>query len=216
MKKFLLLLWNKFFDHLISVIIGAVFTTSFVLEIFTKIKPLTKLVIPFLIWRWSGWIVLVVVVTILLVRNKIIKSRAERQGKIKSPPKYHASFERKVEEREFAGVVWKILVGTNADPSRTELTRESVFAWPYPRAYCPECDYELERKGTNWFCMPCRKNYKIPKDLQENTWEKVRRNYERLVVQWGYNNFGLAEDEHKPFRVVLRELKKKREEKNKE
>lgn len=210
MKKILSLIWEKTFDHLVSVLIATIFTTSFVLQIFTKIKPFSKLAPRFLMWRWSGWIILVVVVAIWWVKNELTKRRANKQDFIREPPKYHASYDRRIQERQFAGVIWKIFVGSNVKPSTTELSRESVFAWPSPHAYCPECDYELERKKSNWYCMPCRKNYKIPKELQENTWEKIRRNYERLIVQWGYNNFGIAADDHKPFRTILREMIRKR------
>lgn len=216
MKNILLSIWNKILDNLINTFITAIFATLASLEFFTKIKPITQLIIPFLMWKWSGWIVLIVVIVVLYIRNEIAKKRTNTQGIIRKPPKYHASFEKKAEEREFAGVIWKIFVGSNVNSSITELNRESVFAWPFPHAYCPECDYELERKRTNWYCMPCKKNYKIPRELQDNTWEKIRRNYERLVVKWGYNNFGIADDNHKPFRVILRENKRKKEEGQKE
>lgn len=215
MKNFLLSLLNKIQDHLVGIIIAAIFTTPFILEIFTKIKLITQFIIPLLFWKWSGWIALVIVLLILLIINKINKRRVTKQSIFQKPPKYYASHDRRVEEREFAGVIWRILVGSNVEPFKTELTRESVFAWPFPHAYCPECDYELERRRVDWYCMPCNKYYKIPKELRENTWEKIRRNYERLVVQWGYNNFGIGTDDHKPFRVVLRNMKKERENKEK-
>ena len=214
MKKILSLVWNKIIEHLVGSLFAAIFTTSFILEFFSKIKPITQVVLPFLMWKWSGWIALAVALVTLWVRNAITKRRVTKQS-IQKPPKYYASFDRRVEEREFAGVIWRILVGSNVEPHKTELSRESVFAWPFPHPYCPECDYELERKRIHWYCMPCRKNYKISKELRENTWEKIRRNYERLVVQWGYNNFGIAEDNHKPFRAVLRDMKKEREKRNK-
>lgn len=213
MKKILLSVWNKIIDHLVGILIATVFTTSLVLEIFTKIKFFTQLVFPFLMWKWSGWIALMIVLAILWIRNEITKRRVTEQNIIKKPPKYYASHDRGVEEREFAGVIWRILVGSNVDPFKTELSREAVHAWPFPHAYCPECDYELERRKTNWYCMPCKKNYKILKELRENTWEKIRRNYERLVVQWGCNNFGIADDNHKPFRVMLRDARQKKEKK---
>lgn len=216
MKKIILLVWSKIVDHLVGLLITAIFTTPFILEIFTKSKPITQLVLPFLMWQWSGWITLTIILVTLWLKNEITKRRITKQSIIRKPPKYYASYDRRVEEREFAGVIWRILVGSNVEPHKTELTRESVFAWPFPHAYCSQCDYELERKRIYWYCMPCRKNYKVPKELRENTWEKIRRNYERLVVQWGYNNFGIAEDNHKPFRVVLRDMKKEREKRNKQ
>lgn len=213
MRNLLLFTWNKILDHLVGSIIIMIFTSSIVLEVFTKIKLITQIVFPFLMWRWSGWIALIIVLITLWIRYKITKKQAnKRQSVIRKPPKYYASYDRRVEEREFAGVIWRILVGSNTEPAKTELLRESVFAWPFPYAYCPQCDCELERKKTNWYCIICKKNYKIPKDLRKNTWEKVRRNYERLVVQWGYNNFGIAEDDHKPLGVILREMKKKKKE----
>ncbi|MBU4580133.1 hypothetical protein KKB43_03900 [Patescibacteria group bacterium] len=204
--------WDKIQDHFISVIIATIFTTSFILEIFTKIKLITQFIIPLLLWKWSGWITLVIVLTVLWARNKVIKKRIAKQSVIQKPPKYYASFDRRVEEREFAGVIWRIIVGSNIEP-QIELKKESVFVWPFPCAYCPECDYELERKNNKWYCMPCKRYYKIPQEIQENTWEKIRRNYQRLVVQWGYNNFGIANDDHKPFRVELKNMKKERENK---
>lgn len=210
MKKSLLLVRDKVVDHLVGVLIAIILASPFVLEIFTKAKPFTQLAVTFLSSRWSDLIVFAFVSISWLVRKEIIKRRINKQGIIRKPPKYYASYVRETKEREFAGVIWKILVGSNVQPSVTELSRESVFAWPFPRPYCPECDYELERKKTRWYCMPCRKNYQIPRELREYTWEKIRRNFERLIVQWGYNNFGIAEDDHKPLSVVLRQMKKKR------
>lgn len=181
--KILLFIWKKIIDHLVGAVIATIFTTSFILEIFTKIKPLTQLVIPFLMWKWSGWIALLVILATLWIRNEITKRRVIKQGIVQKPPKYYASHDKRVKEREFD---------------------------------CPECDYELERKNTNWYCMPCKKYYKIPKELRENTWEKIRRNYQRLVVQWGYNNFGISEDDHKPFRVVLRNIEKEKKRRQRE
>ena len=155
-----------------------------------------------------------IVSVIFFIKELVSKRRATKQINIPNPPKYHASFDRRVEEREFAGVIWRILVGSNVEPDH-KLSREFVYAWPFPRAHCPECDYELERKRIHWYCMPCKKKYKIPRELRKNTWEKVRRNYQRLVVQYGCDNFGIAEDNHKPLRVVLRNMKKDQEERKK-
>ena len=182
-------MWDKIVDHLLTVFFSIIFASPFVLEIFTKTKPLTRLAISFLSSRWSDLIIVLFFSIIWLARKEIIKRRVNKQSIIPKPPKYHASLHRRTEEREFAGVIWKILVGSNVQPSARELSRESVFAWPFRRPYCPECDYELERKKTTWYCMPCRKHYKIPRELREYTWEKVRRNFERLIVQWGYNNY---------------------------
>ena len=129
---------------------------------------------------------------------------------ISEPPRYYASFDQKTDEREFAGVIWKIVVGTGVDPSTGKLSRESVWAWPHPRPFCLECDYQLERQKRKWHCLPCKRDYKIPRELRENTWEKVRRNFERFIVQWGWNNFGLADETYKPFRVMIREMKQHR------
>lgn len=183
------------------------------LELFSRVKPITKYIWPLISWRWSGWIILVIGLLFLWIKKKIIK-KSSYNNYIKNPPKYHASHDRTIEEREFAGVIWRIVVGTNLEPG-VRYSREGVFAWPYQNPYCPECDYQLERRKKSWYCMPCKKEYKIPKDIRENTWEKVRRNYERFIVQWGYNNFGLANEDHKPMRVFLREAKKAQEEKMK-
>jgi len=210
MQKFFLSLWGKIVDHILGIFLTTIITTPFILEIFTKIKPVTRLVVPFLLWQWSGWIALVIILVVLWIRNKIEKRQTNKQTIIRKPPQYYASFDRRVEECEFAGVIWRILVGTNLEPSKAKLSRESVFAWPLPGAYCSECDYELERRRTAWYCMPCKKTYRIPKEIRQNTLEKVRRNYERLIVQWGYNNFGIANDNHKPLRVLIRDSKKEK------
>lgn len=211
MKKFLNNLWDKILEHLASVIITFLIAVASSLQIFSRIKPITKYIWPLISWRWSGWIALIITLFIFWVKKKIKKS-SDRDYITSNPPKYHASHDRITEEREFAGVVWRIVVGTNVEPG-VRYSREGVFAWPYQNPYCPECDYELERRKKSWYCMPCKKEYKIPKDIRENTWERVRRNYERFIVQWGYNNFGLANEDHKPLRVLIREAKKAQEEK---
>lgn len=214
MKNLLMSVWDKALDHLVGTIIGTLLTTSLLLEIFTRVKPITQFVIPLVTWRWSGWIALAIVLIAYWLWKMLVKRRVARQSLVQRPPKYYASHDRGVEEREFAGVIWRIVIGSNAEPSKTRLSREDVFAWPLPHAYCPECDYELERKRVRWYCMPCKKYYGIPRELRENTWEKIRRNYERLVVQWGYNNFGIGGDNHKPLRVVIREAQTRKREKN--
>lgn len=211
MKKLLLLVLNLVLNNILSVIIGLIITTSVILEIFTKIKFWTTCFFPLLSWRWTGWVLFLIVIAfiiIYLVKNKLANRKLKEQTQIWKAPKYHASFDRQIEDRKYAGVIWKIFVGTDMDPSNRELARASVYAWPFPHAYCPNCDYELERKKNHWYCMPCEKKYIIPKLLRFNTWEKIRRNYNRLIVKWGYNNFGLAEDDYKPFRKILEDLKK--------
>ncbi|MDD2696618.1 MAG: hypothetical protein PHE52_00460 [Candidatus Pacebacteria bacterium] len=213
MKNFFSLIWNKILDNLLNTLIVGLISSSIILEFFTKIKIITYLIPSFIMWQWSGWLILLLFIVILLVRKEIIKKRINKQGRVQEQPKYHASHDRVVEEREFAGVIWKIIVGTNVNPSERVLSIDEVWVWPFPRPYCPECDYELERKNNTWYCMPCKKKYRIPRDLREYTWEKIRRNYKRLIVQWGYNNFGLGDDSHKPFRTVLRSFKKEGEKK---
>lgn len=217
MKKILLWLWDKFIDHILGVIL-TLLVIPFVLEFWTKFKPISLWVIPFLAWRWTGWIF----VAIILMTGYIfwgIKNRADNKQRIsvraiQPAPKYHASFDRKIHEGEYAGVIWKILVGVDVEPLKSEVSRESVRVWPFPRPFCPKCDYELERKKSRWYCMPCNKNYQIPRNLRENTWEKIRRNYQRFVVQWGWNNFGIKETQ-KPFNVELREIKKRKSKRSK-
>ncbi len=220
MKKFLLRVVETIISNLIvSILLSLLIPTFIVLETHTTFKPISRFVLPLLFWKGTGWVAFVVIIVILVIKRWISKKRAAgikaTPSRISPPPKYHASIDKKPEEREYAGVVWKILVGTDVNPLQHSLPREVIHVWPFPEPYCRECDYQLERKEAKWYCMPCRKYYKIPKELQENTWEKIRRNYERLIVQWGYNNFGIGSDNEKPLRVVIREMREQRD-KNKD
>ena len=87
MKKFFLSLWGKIVDHILGIFLTTIITTPFILEIFTKIKPVTRLVVPFLLWQWSGWIALVIILVVLWIRNKIEKRKEmlERSGQMGVP-----------------------------------------------------------------------------------------------------------------------------------
>ncbi len=206
---------KSFFEKIVSIILdhvlAVVITGAFLVWVYNVgILPTFFLFMSFVLHWWSGWLFATALIVWYLIQQFRNKRQLLGNGAVLNPPEYYASFHREIFEREYADVIWKIHVGTNFDPSGRELRLESVRAWPYPHPHCPACDYELERHLTSWYCMPCRKSYPIPKNMQRDTWEKIRRYYQRLVAQYGYNNFGIIEDGQKPLSVELRELKKRR------
>jgi hypothetical protein len=164
-KNFFKFILSKLTDHLVGLGLGLLITSSAVLEFFTKIKPLSGFLVPFILSRWSD-LLLFVVLLIFTARHYWSNHRNYGSDKIPNPPKYHASHDGKIEEREYEGVIWKLLVGTNQNPSKGEIRREGIIVWPHPNPYCIQCDFELGRIRNKWYCLPCKKRYKIPHDLR--------------------------------------------------
>lgn len=73
-------------------------------------------------------------------------------------------------EVKIAGVVWKIWIGS--DTPFMPLENKRVWA---DGPFCPYCDYKLDWdfRRNIWKCIKCGRRFKIPKDLRDDTREKI-------------------------------------------
>ena len=210
--KFITRLFNSAIEHyFLSILLILISPTTIVIYL-KKINPLSTWLIPFIKWNGSGWVVAAIFLFALIflqIRNHFFQKSKIIKNWFSDPPKFNANHDNKTFEREYAGVIWKVIAGSDVEPGMQALPREAIKVWVYPNPRCPKCGYQLERYKNRWHCTSCEVNYKIPKKLRDHTWEKIRRIFETYLVQWGHNNFGIAEEQSKPLRVQLEEIKEK-------
>ncbi len=181
------------------------------IQIFTRVDPLGHAKQFIRMW-YSGWIVLLVICVVASVWHLILwrksKNKLRQNDPIPKSPSYFAQHNPRFVEREHGGVIWKVMPGTNTNPNKHALRGLDVFAWVQPNPYCPVCGCELERQSTRWYCTYCDTGRNVPKKLRNETRKKINRIFQTFVVQWGHNNFGIAETSQKSIDAFIREREK--------
>lgn len=210
MKKFIKKLFTKVLEHYVIAILFIILPTSTILELYTEHKPITSYVVPFFQWYWTPWIILGLVLIAIAIHHIIKKVKKEKPDREVIPPKYFASHNQGFVDREYSNVIWKIMVGSDAGPSMSnKISEHNVRAWIKKDPYCPECNFELERIGKKWVCIPCSKSYSIPRNLRDDTWVKMTKIFERYIMRLAPRNWMIGERPQKPFHKYLKERKKK-------
>lgn len=209
MKDFFKKFFAKIFEHYILAILTMVLPVGGILELYTKYKPISNYAVPFFQWYWAPWIILASVLACLLLRHLVKRLKKEKSERQIIPPKYFASHDQRFVDREYANVIWKVMIGSDAGPSMSDAIDEyNVRVWIKKDPYCPECDFELEKIGKKWHCIPCSKNYPIPSELRDDTWAKMTKIFQRYSFRLAPRNWMIGEKPQIPFHKYLKNRKK--------
>lgn len=135
-------------------------------------------------WRYSGWIVLAVVIS-WSVMKKQIKNKEDFSGVVRPalpPPRYKHEEYNPVEQH---GVNWRFWRGASTPPSFNELLGDAGLRSWVDGPYCVSCEYELDESsdGTKWTCANGHKPVKIPKSLQGNYRRKMIKAFDAELRQ---------------------------------
>lgn len=202
-------LFAKILEHYLMTILVIVLPASTILELCTKYKPVTNYAVPFFQWYWTPWIILMGLFIWITIKHLTKKIRKEKRDKKVKPPKYFASSDQGFVDREYANVIWKVMIGSDAGASMSNTIGEhNVRVWIKRDPYCPECNFELERIGRKWHCIPCSKNYAIPTNLKNDTWVKMTKIFQRYSKRLAERNWMVDEKPQVPFHKYLKDRKR--------
>lgn len=141
------------------------------------LENVRNIIIAVVSWRYSGWIVAIILVAIWLLTENRKKSHTDMAGFVPVAPIYKHEEFNPIKQY---GVFWSFWRGNNT-PSAFDyaLGGAPLKGW-VDGPFCPECDYELEKntKGTKWVCIKCKSNFSIPADIRSNTKDKLIKIFE--------------------------------------
>jgi len=136
----------------------------------TSLNLLSDHILPFLsTWYIATIIILSLVLIITLA--KLAKGKGPGIHIISPPPSQPMyKYEETEQLANGAGVKWKVWLGHDRIGGGEEDRRVWVEG-----PYCPKCHYELDqdKAGKRWHCLKCNKYTPIPKELREDTIEKM-------------------------------------------
>lgn len=113
----------------------------------------------------TGWVFSVLII-LTIVFIFVVKRNSAPIAYFLTPEPGLPEYNRYLGAREEFRVKWKIYIGHDF------LGDESERLW-VDDPLCPHCDYQLDRDGNKWFCVPCNKKFRIPKSICEDTKEKM-------------------------------------------
>lgn len=161
-KKILYQHWLILFGVLLGVFLSSAELTA--------LKPFSQYILPSL----RIWYVLTIMVStgvLIFTLTKLLRNRGPTI-RILPPPLDPPTHKYPQSERliDHAGVKWKVWLGYDEFASGEEDQRVWVEG-----PYCPKCLYELDlhKTGKKWRCLKCKEYIPIPKDLREDTIEKM-------------------------------------------
>ena len=136
----------------------------------TALKPFSQYILPSL----RIWYVPTIIVStgvLIFTLTKLLSNRGPTI-RILPPPLDPPTHKYRKSERfiDTAGVKWKVWRGCDELISGEDDQRVWVEG-----PYCAKCLYELDRDktGKKWRCLKCNEYIPIPKDLREDTIEKM-------------------------------------------
>ena len=201
---------DKIIEHYIIAILTTLFSVSGILEFCTKYKPIKNFALPFFRWYWTPWIILVIILICILFHFLFKKFAKEKQDRQIKSPKYFASVDQRFVNREYENVIWKAMIGSDAGPAMSnEIDEYNVRVWVKKNPYCPECDFELERARGKWRCIPCSKNYIIPRKLRKDTLVKITKIFQRYRFRLAPKNWMVHEKPQIPIQKYIKNSQKK-------
>ncbi len=158
------------YDHwlvLLGVLLAALLLGSAEL---TPLKLLSHYILP-LFSTWYITTVILLSVALIFTLAKLLKNRGPGIAFL-APPLDPPTHKYRKSERfiDTAGVKWKVWRGYDELISGEDDQRVWVEG-----PYCAKCLYELDRDktGEKWRCLKCNEYIPIPKDLREDTIEKM-------------------------------------------
>lgn len=161
--------WKIFVSGIITSIV-----ISYLLKNLTRILNSLQIFLKKQIPLWVGVCGVILIILIWILIHMISKKRSRISYFSFLPrPRYKI---QDLGRCEILGVIWDCWIGSD---TIVLLPGENVPSRVWVEGpFCPECNYELERKEKFWYCVLCKKKFKIPKDLKENTREKIIKIFE--------------------------------------
>jgi len=157
------------YDHWL-ILLGALLVVFLGSSELTSLKLLSHYILPF----FSTWYITTIIVlslVLIFTLTKLLKNRGSRIG-IFFPPPVPPRHKYKDTEQliDGAGVKWKVWLGHDTLAGGEDDQQVWVEG-----PYCARCHYELDRDKTEkkWYCLKCNNYTPIPKNLREDTIEKV-------------------------------------------
>lgn len=168
---------NKFlkilYDHwliIFSIIIG----TAGVSVAVKYYDSLQQLILQAINHSATGWIALFLFIVILRIKKLTKKKQPLATVLSFVPPPQHKKDD--LGKRELFGVMWNVWMGYDF------LSNDEERLWA-DDPFCPHCDYELDRdeEKDKWICVKCNQSFKIPKNIKDDTKEKVIKIFEAEI-----------------------------------
>ena len=111
---------------------------------------------------WMVLIFLAIIVVVYLLYEKYFCDKEVLAAEMLSKPENEVV---RYEDEEYAGVTWSPWMGTGDEFSDRRIWVDGPF--------CMTCRYELDKCEKSWFCVECKKRYKIPSQLRQNLQHKM-------------------------------------------
>lgn len=136
-------------------------------------NSLKELILQIINCSTTGWIILFLFIVIFGIK-KLTKKKQSFVTVLSSisPPQYKKT---DLGKHNLFGVMWNVWMGY--DSLSTNNDKERLWA---DDPFCPRCDYELDRdeEKDKWICVKCNQSFKIPKNIKNDTKEKVIKIFE--------------------------------------
>ena len=166
---------NKFrkilYDHYL-IIFSILLTAG--LSVAAKYYDLLQLILQTISYPAIGWIILFLFIAILGIKKLTKKKRSSATSVIDLPPEYR---NKNLGKHKLFEVMWDVWMGSKFPPDVFFDIPQRLWA---DGPFCPYCSYELDKdyERGKWICAKCNKYFNIPKNIREDTTEKVIKIFE--------------------------------------